>query len=334
MPFSPSLNSNASICLRCHYRLFSCRKLRKKRQISATSTLFSNPFAVFAYLRREQPETEESSLYPEDLLDSSDYKPSLPRRAWKPVRLHSRHPIEVEALGETSEIFRMRQPWKAPTDRLNDKLEQTDEDPYVMSPSRMLATMDGERGLVNEQRISTNIEDIKSSWFSNLQIRSGVPTVSQYNDLVKSLQEGFTKDQLVHYFTVQSRDKPTQPSLMDLSRPFSTNLYTRSSWKIGSTQFPTNASSQLVALRDGQQQNFNAKQEKHTEPSKSFGVKRAIILKILGDLWKIQRCEELEMMGEMDIWMQKIHLRLILNHSTHQFSNLPIASNFQQEAIC
>ena len=243
------------------------------------------------------------------------------RRTRKSTHLHSKDSLEVGALGNPSKIIRMGEFQPKMTVTTSDKLEAINDGHHIMGPLKILAAMDEERGLINARRIVVNIERIKSSWFARLQHRSGVPTVSEYNDIAKALWEGFTRNQLRQYLEDQDTYVSTPPSSTELFTPYSTDLYTRSSWRPKSTAFPGNASSELVAQRE------RLKAENTTQPKKTkelqgaqehFGnseTKRSLIDRILRDQWNLRTDQEREKAGEVDILMHQEHLSLILNHS-------------------
>lgn len=316
------------MCLRCQYRLLYRNRLRKRRRTLPSPPPFSRSFAFFNCLREVQTDSKDKVRYTGGL--------SVPTNPWKLMQPHSKDSLEVVALGEKSTILQMGSFEARHTDITSDKLEETDGHHYIMSPSEMLTRVDEENGLVNPRRVDANMEQIKSSWFSKLQYRSGIPTVSEYNQIVKVLREGFTRSQLLHYFESQTTNTLIPPSLTELSTPFSTDLYTRSSWRLNSTAFPSKASSELVALRE------RLKDETITQPNKikevrgrrkhamNLGTKSGLINRILLERWNLRTDEEREKTGELDIWMHQEHLDLILNHSMRSScSSLPATSNLK-----
>lgn len=263
----------------------------------------------------------------------------MSRRTRKSTHLHSKYSLEVGALGNPSKIIRMGELQPKMTVTTSDKLEATNDGHHIMGPLKILAAMDEERGLINARRIALNIERIKSSWFARLQHRSRVPTVSEYNDIAKALWEGFTRNQLRQYLEDQDTYVSIPPSSTELFTPYSTDLYTRSSWRPQSTAFPGNASSDLVAQRE------RLKNKNTTQPKKikelqgaqehfgNSGSKSLLIDRILREQWNLRTDQEREKAGEVDILMHQEHLSLILNHSMRtNCLGLRNISNLNQEA--
>lgn len=305
------LTNDASICLRCQYRLFARKSLRKRRQSSSSFTQSTRSFAYFTCLRQEQL---ESGSRPQYVQDPPEFKP------WRHLKLHTKESLDVKSLGKPIEIIKMRDYPLRPFNTICNKLEKSDKASRTMSSSEMVALMDEESGLVNARRVAVNMAQIKSRWLSKLQDGSGVARVSEYNAIAESLMDGFTQNQLSHYYVTESSDVLLPSNAAEISSPSSTDLFTRSSWRLGSTDFPGNASSELQAVRahlnQGSDNPFRSIDviQKVQETSSSKSTKRILVDKILREKWNIQTDIEREMAGEVDIWVHREHLELILNH--------------------
>lgn len=273
------------------------------------------------YLSQEQTEHE----YPASNSDTPTkfsqfvYQNRLPY--WKQTGLLSQSSEKIEALGRSSEILLLRNAdlQKRAQKSNTSQSEESGEVGVKLGYSEMLEAIDAERGVVSPARVAKNIESIKTSWLSRLHNRAGVPSLSEYERIARDLNEGFTFHQLQRYFELPRIGIPA--SALELAGPYSTDLYTRSSWRPEFTPFPGNVSSQLLSLRgiikdgdDTKPRGPNINLVKRNDSSKS-GAKSLIIDKILRDRWKFKTNKEKETKGELDIWIHQDNLNLILNHS-------------------
>lgn len=185
------------------------------------------------------------------------------------------------------------------------------EGSVAMDASQILDKIDGEDGMVGFERVVENLENIKLTW---KQDRFKAPTVSEFEDLSKILYDGFTKRQLLHYSVLQSSRHPD--SQLDLHSACSTDLYKRSHWSPGCTPFPGNAPKRLDDLNA----EIEAKQESRKVPKPSVKHrldstnKHNIVGQILRQRWHLRTQEYLKSSGELDVWISRDRLKLLLNH--------------------
>lgn len=196
------------------------------------------------------------------------------------------------------------------TDNAFEKKEVV-EGNFAMDSSQIMDKIDGENEMVGSERVAENLENIRHTWTQN---RSKAPTVPEFEDLAKILYDGFTKRQLIHYFLVQSSRHLN--SHLEILCGCSTDLYKRSQWSPGSTPFPGNAPRRL--------DNLNAEIEarkgscKVLKPSVNYHMistnKHLIVNQILRQRWHLRTEEYLNSSGELDIWVSRDHLKVLLNH--------------------
>lgn len=311
------LTQDVSVCLRCQNRIASRRQFRRRPMSCAVSL---RSMTSTRYLSQEQTQHE----YPASNSDTPTifsqfvYQNRLPYS--KHTGLLSQSSEKIEVLGRSAEILLLPNTGRLKTVKKSNtsQSEESSEVGVKLGYSEMLEAMNEERGVVSPARVAKNIESIKTSWLSRLHNRAGVPSLSEYERIARDLSEGFTFLQLQRYLKLPSIGIPA--SAMELAEPYSTDLYTRSSWRPEFTPFPGNVSSQLLSLRgiindgdDTKPRGPNINIVKRNESGRS--AKSFIIDKILRDRWKFKTNKEKEIKGELDIWIQQDSLNLILNHS-------------------
>lgn len=185
------------------------------------------------------------------------------------------------------------------------------EDSVAMDASHIIDKIHGEIGMVGSERVAKNIENIRLAWRHD---QSKAPTVSELEELAMSLQDGFTKRQLLDYFFVQSA-RPLD-SRLELLSAGSTDLYKRSQWSPGSTPFPGDALNRLNGLMaEIEAQKGSGQVLKHSMKNlETRSNKRYIVDQILRQRWHLWTQEDLKSSGELDIWLSRDHLKVLLNH--------------------
>lgn len=179
----------------------------------------------------------------------------------------------------------------------------------AMDSSQILDKIDGEDEMDDSERVKENLENIGLTW---RQDRSKAPTTSDLAELARSLYDGFTWNQLLDYFLVQS-SRHLDPHL-ELLSVHSTDLYKRSQWKPGSTPFLVDALRRLDDL-NAESEAKKGSSEVH-KPFEEYDLenKHFIVDQILRQRWHLRTDEDLKSSGELDIWLSRDHLKVLLNH--------------------
>lgn len=185
------------------------------------------------------------------------------------------------------------------------------EDNVAMDASHIIDNINGEIGIVGSERVAKNIENTRLAW---RQDEGKAPTVSELEELAMSLQDGFTKRQLLDYFLVQSA-RPLD-SQLELLSACSTDLYKRSQWSPGSTPFPGDALNRLNGLMAKiEAQKGSGQVPKHSiKYALTRTNKRYIVDQILRQRWHLWTQEDFKSSGELDIRLSPDHLKVLLNH--------------------
>lgn len=192
-----------------------------------------------------------------------------------------------------------------------------------MSASELLEEIHAETGIISAQRVAENLEHVRSSWVSRLQ-RRGRPTGAEFRELAQRVRDGFTARQLAEYYGQGEVDVTTNPD--DLYALYSNDLYTRSAWSSGITNF---ANAKLGSIKNSAKQQENAAgsrdasemlQQSNDPKRVSLDSKAVLTGKILRGRWRIRTVEDEEAVGEVDIWPHHQHLRVLLIHSKHSFN--------------
>lgn len=272
-------------------------------------------------INTERQQTQGRNHY--QLIPASIHEAPGPKRTRRiPLKLKelcSRRDLDVHALGNPTNIILL--PIFGPRDLSIPPPAALEESTHVnLSPSEMLENMRGETGLANDGRVAQNIEDFKTSSFRKLRNRKGLLEDTEYNELVKELSAGFTADQLFRYFAAKSSNDASEP--FELSAPYSTDLYTRSLWRSKSVSFPDEALSHLLVLRTllkhGQNHLNIVKKRirKVAEPQvKKHKPKSFIADRIIRQCWGLRLLTEQDIPGELDLWIPKEHMVMLLHNS-------------------
>ena len=308
-----------TICLRCQYRLLlrentiwrssPTPKRLQSRRISQTSRRSQQPAAA-----------HNDSFVPENPDYDTGLTNVIPKQglasANRRILLYRRDLLGLNALGRPAEALIIRS-HTATSTKSREKLspQQT-----PVSASELLAQVDAESGVVGAQRVAEHLEELRSSWASELP-RNRNPTAVEFHTLKEKIHDGFTRLQLAKYY-----GKDEAISAYDLSSSFSSDLYTRSEWCPVIGEFPGNAAQRLNKMQKFARQRQDTsdtrgviKPQEGLNVAKEFlGVpKSAIVDMILRRRWQIQTVDDEEGPGQIDIWPRPAYLKLLLNHSEH-----------------
>ena len=312
LPFLPTLQ-DASICLRCQYRLATRRPLRRKPLDAPRDFVRPRFITSDGSPLQEHVQQDDALVY--DSLAASQKGFVRPYRAnrtlWRHANLHIKDPLGVDALGQPAEILKLRNELrraprkveKANFGKANTTLGK------VASSDELLALIEAERGIVGKERVRENVENVKDIWMSTLENRFSPPSSGEVEDLARRLQDGFTTGQLLDYFY---EGKPS--GTLEIDYDFSSELYKWSAWTPGSSSFPGNASSRLRSLK------ASRAGEVPTNRTTLRVNKQTVIAKILRQLWHVETDQDRTSLGELDVWIHAERMELVLNHS-RQFQN-------------
>lgn len=298
---------NVSICLRCQYRLSVQQRTQQKRPrlplVRLVSRLLTSRASIYQHI-----------LQPKDLTLSDVHVTEDQPKSWfapRPEIFDKYHKaiLNIDALGKRGEVLVMADDLtKEEKDNAFEKKEAV-KSSVAMDASQIIDKIDGETGMVGSERVAENLENIRLIW---TQDRSKAPTVSEFEELAKSLHDGFTKRQLLHYFLSLHH----QDSQLELLGAFGTDLYKRSQWTPGSTHFPGDALKRLNDLKAEIQAKKGS--NKVLKPFLKYRMisknKHAIVDRILRQRWHLRTQEDLKVSGELDIWLSRDHLKVLLIH--------------------
>lgn len=241
------------------------------------------------------------------------------RRHWKYDDMYSTDTLNADALGAPAKIILLRQAQTKDVHRRTDKVESATENHNLdISSTEIMRKLEEENALVNAEKVPINIDTLRISWVSQLQNRFSSPTKAEYLQMVKSLSEGFTTDQLREFYDAETAKLPENMS--KLSRPHSTDLYTRMSWKPDSSRsFDSKTGDRVIAKKNKFSCEFKAVEDgKQCHPNwltifkHEFPSHKSLAKSIIHFIWNVKVEKDL---GELDIWVEPIPFALLLSDS-------------------
>ena len=230
--------------------------------------------------------------------------------------------LGVNALGEPAKIIMLPEAEEKYSFR-PDNVEDALENQHInISPAEILENIQEEPALVDFEEVSIHIESLRTSWLSQSQNQTSTLPKAKYLQLLTSLHEGFTRDQLVGYY--EAGIAKLQESVYELAHPHSSKLYARLSWVPGCSPFPGKAADQLRSLKNRHlrnQKNDVDANEIISEESGTFkqplGQKSVIAELIIQVLWNAKVPEEV---GELNMWIDPIYFSILLSDSKQESS--------------
>lgn len=283
-----SFTHDLSVCHRCQYRISLQRRI--KRAIVSPVAQGSR------YLASTSQTTARSERTP-----SRDEH--VGREKWrripKSVPIQSREAFGMSSHSKRGEILQLRQNIKrkfVPHFPMGEEVGHSD--PVALDPGKIVEAIETRGKEVDSKEITETLGSIRLAWSQNI---SGYPTAEEIDDLTRRLYDGFTAKQLQSYFVDKKSFIPLS-SQMELLESRWTPLYKRSSWKFGTTPFPTHAK----AASQSQ------KRKARTNPTRD---KRAIAQKIVQERWQLRAQEVMCLVGEVDILLPRAVLTLLVEHS-------------------
>ena len=155
-----------------------------------------------------------------------------------------------------------------------------------------------------------NIDDLRD----NLRLASGIegfPSLSQCQEVARQLYDGFTQFQLTGYLGRRD-DNTDNADFLDVTRSFSTKLYTRSAWNYQTSEFPNPSFGSRIWPNISPSKASLITQDIH---SGRPGQKQLSVEEIFRKSWHVIAEEERRLEGEVDIRIPQEDLDLLLNHS-------------------
>lgn len=323
----------ASICLRCQYRLSLRRRSRpKQRQIPQQVRHFGRD----RRLHQEQTPVKDVDSYDQSFAPSQSqpqpnftitYQPyKAPSKALSFRRLNDLPPpkdsLGFESLGQPAEVLILKDLQRRghhdkPLQGTRSSQTGGDLPTEAMSSSDMLKEMNAERGIIGIDQVCKNIDALKDEWTRALtdlklpwEATGSVVTKRRYDEVVARLSNGFTISQLAAYLDRNENMQLADP--LDLHNQFSSTLYARSPWTPGTTDIWRSRAPTITELDQG---GMSAEAVVPDKIEKQVPRKNMLIDRILRYCWRIRPKEDESSLGEMDIRLQAPHLELIVNHS-------------------
>lgn len=285
-----NITHDLSVCLGCQLRFCHQRRIK--------CTVVSPVAQGSRYLVSTSKTTARSER-------TTSRDEQIGRQKWS--RIPNSVPIQSEeAFGMSShpkrgEILHLRQNIKRKFVSHFPKEEEVgNRDPVALNPGDIVEEVENRGKKVDSKEITETLRSIRLAWSQNI---TGHPTADEIAALARLLCDGFTTKQLLSYL-VDAQSLDPLPSSMELLQPRCTSLYKRSSWKLGTTPFPTLAKPESQ-LKGSQSKARNS----------SSQDKRTIAQKIVQERWHLKAHEELCLVGEVDILLPGALLTLLVEHS-------------------
>ena len=305
----------SSICLRCQCRLSARQKSRSSRRLHVQHPQQLRRFTSGPSLGQEQQSFQDAAT-DEGTIERAPirycFEDGGPKRSSRPTK----NSLGLDVLGEPAEVLVLRDRQFRVDDVISmGRIRATgpDRNPVqaVQEPtssSGLMEKMAAERGIVGIDEVCNNIEKVKASWVESTE---GDVTGLSYHDLVTRLCEGFTKQQLAAYLTMN--DKNPVADVFDLSVEISKSLYSRSSWQpVGETAAQQSKAPKLADKIPYEDSNTAE------DPGKQYGQgrkKEALVQRLLKRCWNISPRFQDSVIGELDMRVPESHLNLLVNHS-------------------
>ncbi|KAL8959923.1 MAG: hypothetical protein Q9193_003292 [Seirophora villosa] len=264
----------------------------------------------------------------DDITLPDDETPKEPAREsgyfYKRANLYSRDSLGITTLGRPAEVLRVQdaplrsfeRKWWIFQNKGGESLDPTEP----LTSLDILEKVNSERGLVSAARAQKNVEALKQDWLAGRKDPDSPPSESECDELRRTVHDGFTTKQLLGYYNEILVTVSTD--LTDLSTPFRSSLLTRSEWRAGTTSFPgdtvqgvqhhpTVSRSQGSTPRTLSTEHMLSYEGRHSKDS----FKYILVNKILRQCWNIRSREELESLGEVNLWMAEAHFELVTTHA-------------------
>lgn len=320
----PTLHGSVSICSRCRYRLFIKRQCLVRGPSHKHTFGQQKKFSCYRRLANAGETQENDGPGTLEPLPTPEWPKRTPseQKGWSERRifLHTKDALGVDALGHPAEALVVAPPnfdrYKTIRAR-NSEEELLAEN--VASPDDLLARIEAEKETVDGPRVAKTLEDIRDTWAANSQ---RAPTQAPFS-LKQTVYETFSTKQLWAYYLGGN----PAPSSDNIDLPYTTSSYTRSSWVAGTTPYPGEPSIRcsdartladaLAAARPDSTSDELPQWDAHAkQPPFNKGP---LIDKILSERWGIRLTPYQEPIGELELWLQREHISLLMNHGLSIF---------------
>ncbi|KAL9017800.1 MAG: hypothetical protein Q9185_004889 [Variospora sp. 1 TL-2023] len=332
--------------MRCRLRLAAVRARPPRDTRSRRLEHPCRKFSVRAQDHQESARLDESIVNDQGLFTNSagqpssadtggdditlpdDEKPKTPARQsgyfYKRANLYSRDSMGLATLGRPAEVLRVKDAPPRPFERkwwlFQNKGDKSLDPTEPLTSSVILERVNSERGLVSAAKAQQNVEALKQDWLLTRTDPDSPPTESECYKLGRMIHDGFTIKQLLGYYNATL--VTTSTHLTDLSKPFRSSLLTRSEWRVGTTSFPGDTVQGVLPLPTVFKSRGSTSRPLYTGHMLSYEgrhskdpIKYILVNKILRQCWNVKPKEELESLGEVDLWMAEAHFELVTNHA-------------------
>ena len=326
-----------SICARCQFRLLF-RHLRPcPRKITSTPPRAHHASTEQGRFPRSRP-AEVITFNPND----SSFQRRQEDYLWARKDLLAKDASAVSTLGEPAHIWVYKEPveqLRRRVQRLAVSKEDTNTSTLeALGSNDLVKQLAEEQGSDADEEAFRNIEALRSSWCAKSEDQNARLSQRNFNELSRILRDGFRTKQLLGYYSRNSSQRT--PERPDLSVPYYSELYSRTSWRSGATPIPTGFGSlpaerqQLLTELGGdggkpqkfqkRRQGASLKTTDHpsyqprglisTKSNWKTGRKRLLASRIIRDLWHIIAPDEKGSIGQLNAKLRREHLDLLLNH--------------------
>ena len=318
---SASIGQDVSICLRCQYRIAVHRQPKPGRQNRLPSTTPTRHMALDQRLLQNESQSRAFEQPREEFhppaQGSNDVK--LHPKVWKRGKnedTYSTAHLEMDALGEPAKIIMLPKVQRARIFQAENAENTLENENINISPAEILENIQEKSALVDFGEASIHIEKLRASRLSRSQNGHSTLPKDRYLQLLDSLQDGFTRAQLMSYYEAEMAK--LQESVFELAHPHSAALYVRASWVPGCFPFPGKAAEYLHRLKNQRLAKTSDVDEKESIPKADTKFKPVVLTKpriakrIIQVLWNVQVPEEV---GQLDMWIEPLHLGILLSDS-------------------
>ncbi|KAI9833024.1 MAG: hypothetical protein M1819_003856 [Sarea resinae] len=293
-----STRPGATVCLRCHLqRTLSYAERNYQRASAQAATTTSIPPIRFNSTSSNSATKEGPKLRVRSNSGRGNTAHpfgKLRGKKGKELREGSAS-LDVKTFGNPSEVIILRDAKKnRPDDAKSDPISIADAEREHMTGLELLASVEAERGLVDQEHVNQNIEALRPV--------DRVVSRKDFEGISSKLNDGFTIAQLALYLhpaeqTDSSRKRrQTSPSKASKER---TSLLAKTEWLQGQTPF-----SELGLSRS----------RPHPGPQPTTR-KEIIAERICRHRWHLEVQEEIESTGELEVQVRSQDLSLLLSEN-------------------
>ena len=307
------MNREFSICLRCQVKILS--RQNKLRPSAKRHALSAYDRGSRAFTRSSKRRQHDEDVVEKRLRASTDQVFPSTRR----LKLdHVKASLGVESLGDPAEALVLRRSQRKDVDlgllhpyqklrRLPERLESSPED--------LFGALDADSNSLSDDQACLNIDELRSQFAPTNPNRGGVVNLEEYRDLQRTLRKGFEKEHLAEYICRYAPLRNEDPLAID--RTYSSDLFSRSAWH-SKAESPSNFQAPLLG-------DHNLHVQKYRPLDKSKVCRRTsdwLSEYIIASLWNIYPQKPDDVVGELVMRLQTVHLDLLLDHSRSPLKTL------------